>query len=38
MPIVAVVIGLMDGELVNFYQLSGMGLIICGVYINSRKK
>jgi len=38
MPIVAVVIGLIDGELVNFYQLSGMGLIICGVYINSRKK
>ena len=38
MPIVAVVIGLMDGELVNFYQLSGMGLIICGVDINSRKK
>ena len=38
MPIVAVVIGLLDGEVVNFYQLSGMGLIICGVYINSRKK
>ena len=37
MPIVAVIIGLMDGEVVNFYQLSGMGLIICGVYINSRK-
>ena len=37
MPIVAVIIGLMDGEIVNFYQLIGMGLIILGVYINSKK-
>ncbi len=37
MPIVAVIIGLMDGEIVNFYQLSGMGLIIIGVYVNSKK-
>tara|TARA_Y100000992_G_scaffold299072_1_gene265278 strand:- start:2591 stop:3469 length:879 start_codon:yes stop_codon:yes gene_type:complete len=37
MPIVAVIIGLMDGEIVNFYQLSGMGLIILGVYVNSKK-
>tara|TARA_Y100000768_G_C23944923_1_gene667072 strand:- start:345 stop:1226 length:882 start_codon:yes stop_codon:yes gene_type:complete len=38
MPIVAVIIGFMDGELINIYQLSGMGLIIFGVYINSIKK
>ena len=38
MPIVAVVIGILDGETVNLYQLSGMGLIILGVYINSIKK
>ena len=38
MPIVAVVIGILDGEIVNLYQLSGMGLIILGVYINSIKK
>ena len=38
MPIVAVIIGFMDGELINLYQLSGMGLIIFGVYINSKKK
>ena len=38
MPIVAVMIGILDGEIINLYQLSGMGLIILGVYINSIKK
>ena len=32
-PIVAVMWGFMDGEILNWYHLSGMGLILFGVYL-----
>jgi drug/metabolite transporter (DMT)-like permease len=37
MPIVAVSIGVIDGENINSIQLSGMVLIIFGVFISGKK-
>ena len=36
MPIVAIVIGLSDGEIINMIQIGGMVLILTGVFINSK--
>ena len=36
MPIIAVIIGVTDGEIVNLIQIGGMALILAGVYITSK--
>ena len=36
MPVVAIVIGLSDGEIINMIQIGGMVLILTGVFINSK--
>ena len=37
MPLVAIVFGVLDGEIINTIQLFGMALIMAGVFINSKK-
>jgi len=37
MPIVAIIFGVLDGEIINAIQLFGMALIMGGVFINSKK-
>ena len=37
MPIVAIIFGVLDGEIINAIQLFGMALILGGVFINSKK-
>ncbi len=37
MPIVAIIFGVLDGEIINAFQLFGMTLIMGGVFINSKK-
>ena len=36
MPIVAIFIGIADGEIINIIQIGGMILILTGVFINSK--
>ena len=36
MPIVAIFIGIADGEIINIIQVGGMILILTGVFINSK--
>ncbi len=38
MPIFSTMIGLYDGELIAWYHIVGMFLILCGVYLTSVKK
>ena len=37
MPLVAIIFGVLDGEIINAIQLFGMTLIMGGVFINSKK-
>ena len=37
MPLVAIIFGVLDGEIINAIQLFGMALILGGVFINSKK-
>ena len=37
MPIVAIIFGVIDGEIINVIQLFGMALIMTGVFINGKK-
>lgn len=37
MPLVAIIFGVLDGEIINAIQLFGMALIMGGVFINSKK-
>ena len=37
MPVVAIILGMIDGEIINGIQLFGMALIMVGVFINSKK-
>ena len=37
MPVVAIIFGVIDGEIINAVQLFGMILIMAGVFINSKK-
>ena len=37
MPVVAIILGVIDGEIINGIQLFGMALIMVGVFINSKK-
>lgn len=37
MPVVAIILGMIDGEIINGVQLFGMALIMVGVFINSKK-
>jgi len=37
MPLVAISLGIFDGESVNQIQLFGMALILIGVFINGKK-
>ena len=37
MPIVAIIFGVLDGEIIKAIQLFGMVLIMGGVFINSKK-
>jgi len=37
MPLVAIIFGILDGEIINAIQLFGMALIMGGVIINSKK-
>ena len=37
MPIVAIIFGVLDGEIINAIQLFGMVLIMGGVFVNSKK-
>jgi len=37
MPLVAIIFGVLDGEIINAIQLFGMSLIMGGVFINSKK-
>jgi len=37
MPLVAIIFGILDGEIINAIQLFGMALIMGGVFINSKK-
>ena len=38
MPIFSTMIGLYDGEMIAWYHIAGMFLILCGVYLTSVKK
>ena len=37
MPVVAIILGVLDGEKINIIQLFGMALIMIGVFVNSKK-
>ena len=37
MPVVAIIFGVIDGEIINAVQLFGMILIMAGIFINSKK-
>ena len=37
MPVVAIIFGVIDGEIINAVQLFGLILIMAGVFINSKK-
>ena len=37
MPVVAIIFGVIDGEIINAVQLFGMILVMAGVFINSKK-
>ena len=37
MPLIAIIFGVLDGEIINAIQLFGMALIMGGVFINSKK-
>ena len=37
MPLVAILFGVIDGEVINAIQMFGMALIMIGVFINGEK-